>query len=571
MKRHKKILFIIVSFILLLPLTSWADEVLRLEIKGVKGPALTNVTTRLKLLQNNHLDAQAIKVFFNKAPKTIKSSLEPFGYFKADVLSQLTHQGSTWIARFTIYPGPTLTINRLDLQVTGPGRDNPALQKVVEQFPLQPGQAFNAEIYDEAKQKLFATANNQGYIKAVLDKKSVQINLKTYTADIVLHFNTNARYYIGAIHFNEAGFTEEFLRRFLPFHEGDPFSSKKLLKFQQNLTNSHYFSEINVTPELQNITNDTVPISITLRPNKSQQYNVGLGYGTFTGPRLTIGTDLRHLTKTGHHMNVQLRLSPILSGLAAQYIIPGKDPLTDQYTIGANAQRFTPKNGTSTSQTFFVGHTKNIYGWKSNLTLNYLREYYDIYTNLGTHSSRILYPNLELSRVKADHLLNPSRGYKISLNIRGASKQVFSHSTFAQSELIGKVIFSPTENSHILLRSDLGYTSVNDLTTLPLSLQFFAGGLDSVRGFPYSYFGPGRYLKIGSVEFQHRLYNDFYGAVFFDVGTAGDHFNDPLGKGVGVGLIYNSIVGPIRGYVGTGRTQGRPNHTSFELSMGRDL
>jgi translocation and assembly module TamA len=568
-----KNLSLMIVCLLLIPLTSLASDSLSYDIQGIDGSALINVKTRLQLLQATTptLTPNTISAFFRKAPKTIKSSLEPFGFFKSDVRAQLTHTGPNWIAHFKIYSGPSLIIKHIQLKVTGPGTNNPSMQKLIKNFPLQVGQVFNADLYDAAKQKLFTTANNKGYIKAVLEDKSLRINLQNDTANIILHFETNDCYYVGDIHFDEDSFTQEFLRRFLPFKENDPFSSKKLLKLQENLSNSHYFNEVNVSPDLENITDFHVPITIKLTPNKSQQYNVGLGYGTFTGPRLTLGTDLRHLTKTGHHFKMQLRLSKVISGLAAQYVIPGKNPLTDEYTIGANAQRFMPKNGSSTSQTLSIGQTKNIFGWKQSLTLNYLREYYDIYADLGKRSSRILYPSLDLSRMQTDNVLTPTRGYKVSLNLKAASKRFISHSTFVQTELAAKIIYSPTLNSRLIMRGDLGYTAVHDLSTMPLSLQFFAGGIESIRGFPYSYFGPGRYVKEGSIELQHRLKNDIFGAVFYDVGVADEHFNAPLGKGIGIGLIYYSVVGPIRGYVGLGRTAGQKHRVSFDFSVGPDL
>jgi translocation and assembly module TamA len=281
---------------------------------------------------------------------------------------------------------------------------------------------------------------------------------------------------------------------------------------------------------------------------------------------------LRHLTNTGHHLDVQLRLSPVLSGLTAQYIIPGSNPLTDQYSIGANIQRFLPKNGSSTSETLSLGHDKTIRDWKRTISLSYLRERYDIFADPSSHNSRLLFPSLNFSRIKTDNLVDTRFGSKVNFLIRGASAHVVSNTNFIQGEIKGAYIYSPTPNSRILVRGDVGYTVVKDLTILPLTVRFFAGGIDSVRGFGYSSIGPGRYLKVASLEYQHHIVGDWNGAVFYDAGTAADHFNAPLSKGVGIGIIYRSLIGPIKVYVAHRQTTP-PIHKGFgiEFSIGSDL
>ncbi len=559
---------------LVLYTTCWAGAItLRTQITGLSGPVLKNVQERLLVSQTAYgetLTPAVIETFYKNAPDNIRKALSPFGFFKPVIHTDLTHHADVWQASFTIDPGTPVRITAVDINVTGPGKDNSELAKQVTQFPLHVGQVFEATRYDKAKQNLFQTANEQGYLRATFEKKIIRIDVENHSVVISLTLNTGPRYYFGHVTFNQNTFSDKFLTRFLSFHEGDPFSSPQLIKFQQNLSNSNYFQEVNVTPDLKQIDNVEVPVDVGLKANKSQRYNLGLGYGTFTGPRLTLSTNLRHLTDTGHHMDMQLKLSQVLSGLAAQYIIPGQNPLTDQYMIGATGQKFTPKNGNSISKSVSLGYIKTMNDWKWSANATYLREHYNIIGS-PSHNSRIVYPSLSLSRINADDLINIHYGTKIDLVIRGASTKVVSNVTFAQTELKGKIIYSPTQLSRLILRGDVGYTTVQDLNTLPISLQFYAGGLDSVRGFSYSYFGPGRYLKVASIELQHRLYGKISGAVFYDIGTADNHINSPMGRGTGIGLIYESAIGPIKAYAGFGRLQGKPRHFAAEFSLGPDL
>jgi translocation and assembly module TamA len=572
MKRWLTIIIIIFASLLIIP-SAEAGQILKFKIMGVAGPALQNIQERLTALETSYgheLSAAEVNDFYKKTPDNILKALEPFGYFKATILhQQLLDQKGEWTAYFVIKPGPQLRITAIDVSLSSSGKNDPELQKLIADFPLKPGQPFLADAYEKAKNVLFQTANDQGYLQAVLDTAQVKVNLHTYSAAIILHLNTGRRFYFGSVTFGSSPFSPDFLQRFITFHQGEPFSSKTLLTFQQDLNKSRYFQQAIVSPDIKHPDGNQVPIHVALTVPKAKQYNIGVGYGTFTGPRITIGTDYRRIGTNGQHFTTQIKISSVLSGVAAKYFIPGKNPLTDQYAISADAQKFTPKNGQSFSEKFSGSYIKTIHEWQHTLSLNYLIERFRV-ENDPSEVSRILYPSYALSRIKMDNLINPTNGTSFNFSLQGASENVVSSTSFIQSEIKGKYIFSPTDLSRVIVRGDLGYTVVNDLSRLPLTLNFFAGGLGSVRGYPISSIGPGRYLETASAEFQHRIYGDFSGAVFYDVGTATNHFNNPLFRGEGVGAIYNSVIGPVTVYVGRAMSKrGKP--LNVQLSIGPDF
>jgi len=146
-----------------------------------------------------------------------------------------------------------------------------------------------------------------------------------------------------------------------------------------------------------------------------------------------------------------------------------------------------------------------------------------------------------------------------------------------QGEVQGKLFMTPFSFAHIILRGDLGYTVVNDLNDLPLSMRFFAGGMTTIRGFPDSSIGPGKYLGVASVEYRNHIAYDISGAVFYDIGTATNHFGGSsngdgpqLNRGAGVGLVYESVVGPIKVYAA--RALSKEGHPyQIEISMGPEF
>lgn len=568
MNQFKLTFIIVLALLCIMSSTLTRADSLKTTVTGLTGPALKNVQDRLNTIQQSlpdTTDRSKAESFISIAPANIRKAIEPYGYFKASIDSKLIHQHSTWTAEFFIKPGAQLPITTTDIVINGEGKNDPELVKLLQHFPLKPGQALSIEAYDNAMKTLFQTANNQGYLKTYFEKKEIRINLNNYSATIILHLNTGHRYYFGPVEFNDGPFAPAFLQRFVSFHEEQAFSSQDLLKFQQDLSSSQYFQQVLVNPEFDKTTDYRVPIQVDTVARKSQQYKFGIGYGTFTGPRFTAESEWRRVTNTGQHFNMQLKLSPVLSGLAAKYFIPGSNPLTDQYTIGANFQEFVPKNGRSFSETLSGGYVRHGKEWQYTMMLNYLRERFTINNN-PWQSSNLLYPSLNISRIKSDSLIDTHEGSAASFNLQGANQNVLSQINFIQTELKGKYLTSPTEASRIIVRGDIGYTTVKDLQKLPLTLQFFTGGPNSVRGYRYDSMGPGRYLKVGSVELQHRIYGDWSGAVFYDAGIASDHFNASPQHSRGVGIVYNSVIGPIKLYVARAdSTPGKPLRIDFNI------
>lgn len=557
-----------ISFCLLFAQSSFAGAALRIIVTGVTGDTLKNVQDQLAVEQRSfgkQLTAEDIHNFYEHAPVDVQSALKPYGYFKADVHSSLTYQTTTWVAQFQINPGPLLHITGIDLDVTGPGESNPTIQEFVHHFPLKVGDILQTKPYEDAKTSFFQVVNNEGYLKAVLIKKELRIDLAKNTAVIILHMDTGQRYYFGSINFSPSPFASGFLRRFAEFRPGDPFSPQKALKFQQNLVNSHYFTEASVTPNINDSTDYTVPTDVKLMTYKERQYKFGVGYGTFTGPRLLAGMDWRHIGDSGQHLTMLAKYSPVLTGLAAKYFIPGSNPMTDQYTLGANIQQFRPQNGNSFSETISGAYVKMIHDWQHTLSLNLLNERYT-FNNQPRRNSHELYPAYTVSHIVTDNIADPHSGRMINFTVQGASEKLFSTTSFIQCEIKAKYIFSPTDPSRIILRGDLGYTVVNDTKQLPLTLQYLAGGPGSIRGYNYGSIGPGRYLEVASAEYQHRIIDKVYGAVFYDVGTATDQFNKGFKRGDGFGFVYASPIGPVQIYLARAESKSwKPKSIIFNI------
>ncbi|WP_342219961.1 autotransporter assembly complex family protein [Rickettsiella endosymbiont of Miltochrista miniata] len=530
------------------------------------GPIQQRLDTSLQSLVDP--STEDVQFWYQHSVSEIKQSLAAYGYFKPSIKHSLKKIDANWNARYQISVGPPLKITTLKISVDSPNPD-PKITKLMADFPLHRDDIFNSEAYEDAKQKLLAKIVAEGYLSAYYSKHTILINRQAYTAKLILTLNTGPRYYFGSITFQQSILNNSLLQRYIPFKSGDPYSSTRLLKLQDNLNKSGYFQNVSIPDSLISKQNTNLPINFILSPRQSQQYTAGIGYGTDVGIRGTLGWESRYLNKAGHRLSILSQLSKIQNSLQTTYTIPGKHPNTDNYNINFAIVRKKLTQVTTTTQQLGISSLDKWRGWKRNLFLNYQIERFN-YLNQPKINSHLLTPGINLSYSKFDNPFFALHGYQLNFRLQGADKNLLSNTSFLQTEIQGKYILSWDDNSRLLFRGNVGYTLTPNLENFPPSLLFYAGGSQSVRGYAYQSLGPARYLMTGSVEYQHRLINNFYGAIFFDAGNAVNNFPINLQKGSGIGLVWASPLGPME--VTAGKALDLPGHPiRFQFTMGFDF
>lgn len=540
------------------------------QIQGLNQDLMSPVQHRLdqSLQALTQPSTEAIQFWYQHSVSDIEQTLEAYGYFKPSIKHSLKKIDASWNASYQIFVGPPLKITTLKISIEDTTQD-PKIIKLIADFPLHKGDIFRSEAYEDAKQKLLAKLVAEGYLSVYFSKHAVEINRKAYTATLLLTLNTGPRYYFGPITFQQTTLSNSLLQRYIPFKLGDPYSSTQLLKLQDNLDKSGYFQSVSIPDAPISKKNQNLPVTFILTPRPSQQYTAGIGYGTDMGIRGTLGWESRYLNKAGHRLSILSQLSKIQNSLQATYTIPGKHPNTDNYNINFAIVRKKLTQVTTTTQQLGIGSVSKWKGWQRNLFLNYQIERFN-YLNRPATNSHLLTPGINLSYSKFDNPLFALHGYQLNFRLQGADKNLLSNTSFLQTELQGKYILSWDDNSRLLFRGNVGYTFTPNLENFPPSLLFYAGGSQSVRGYAYQSLGPARYLMTGSIEYQHRLINNFYGAIFFDAGNAVNNFPINLQKGTGIGLVWASPLGPME--VTAGKALDLPGHPiRFQFTMGFDF
>lgn len=525
-------------------------------LEGIRGDLRENVLAYLSIAHPPPSPSEeAVRRLYRQAPEEIKKALQALGHYHPEIRSELAPQGERWEARFTIDPGPAVRLGKVDLKITGEGETDPPFQAMPDRLPLKPGAVLNHGLYEDAKKRLQALAAERGYFDARFTASELQVDVQRNQADIVLHFETGRRYRMGAVSFGESEFDRGFLSRFVPFQPGEPYHTSHLLALQGNLVNSDYFATVEVRLLTDQAEGDRVPIAVTLVSKKKYQISTGIGYGTDTGPRVRLGWEDRQVNLRGHRFRTELALSQIEQNATATYEIPLARPPADKLQFQAGWRHLNTATSESQQGTAGAARTRGrAGGWLETLSLNYQAEIFRVGDQTGT--SRLLLPGISWARTLADNQSDPRRGSRLSFGVKGTTRGIGSDIDLVQEQSQGKLIRPFGAKGRILLRGDLGWSRVSDFSRLPPSLRFFAGGDRSVRGYRYQSLGPedesgnvigGRYLAVGSIEYDHRIKKEWSVAVFYDAGNAMDHWNEiDLKQGTGIGARWHSPIGPIR-------------------------
>lgn len=527
------------------------------QISGIDSSLEANVRSLLSIEQqkNHHLlNEGRLQRLHDKAPEEISKALQPFGYYRPLIEKSLKQNTEdTWTASYQIQPGPALTIAEFKLTLDHSLQQDEAFQVLLKNLPFKAGDVLNHAVYDNFKASLSQYALEQGYFNAKFIQHRVEVDLESYTARIELQFAGGRRYSFGEVKLQQSVLSDALLRRYIPFKKGDPYSLEQMIELQQALNDSQYAQTIEVAPGEPDDENYEIPVIVKLTPRKPHRFTIGLGYGSDTGARGKLGWQMPRLNQQGHRLESEARVSELGYSISGNYHVPVYNPRTDQLSYNAGVIKETTDSSESTLRNLGITLKHNRGNWREYISLNYQQEDYAVADDSG--DSSLLMPGISWSRTWGKNFIHAIDGLRFDISLRGANDQLISDISFTQLQGGIKAISPLTRNNRIIARGRLGSTWTNDFNQLPSSVRFFAGGAQSVRGYAYESLGPvnedgevvgGKLLMVGSIEFEHSFNNRWGVAAFYDGGNAIDDFSEKLARGAGLGLRWQSPVGPVR-------------------------
>ncbi|WP_243373663.1 BamA/TamA family outer membrane protein [Geotalea sp. SG265] len=551
----------IVTFLLLgRPVPSMGADPVEVVVSGVEDEARTNVQEALVLplgmVREGKVDRLWLERFARQAPDKVRTALQPFGYYNARVETSLQAASR---GRFrllvNVSPGAPVRITALDVAVTGAGAGEGGLKDLVDTFPLEKGDILLQHPYDQAKGGLKSAAEELGYLDAKFTAHEIRIDPTRTSARIRLVMDTGERYFFDGARIEGApDYPDRFLRRYLSFKSGEPFSYSRLGQTQLNFNNSERFKEIMVTPLREEVRDHAIPVSVQLKQNYRRSLRPGIGYGTDTGGRFSLRYRDLNMLQRGHEYFANLFISQRLQGFASGYVIPDADDIRSSTSLQLNLQR---EITTYTSRLVALELDKNRSFGKGELGTAYIRIQREGFT-IGSQnsSSRLVLPGIRFTKDHYGDRVRPEKGFRYFFDLRGTHQLIGSDVGLVQFIAEGSNLMPLPWRLSLHTRAKVGFTLLNDpMADLPASLRFFAGGDQSVRGYSYKSLGPrdatgqvvgGKHLLVGSVELERALFKDWGVSLFYDAGNAFNTFTSvKIYRGAGIGLHYYTRVGAL--------------------------
>jgi translocation and assembly module TamA len=557
------------------PLLNAAEPLIAL--RGVPTELQSNLRAGLSL-STETCDAPAwrIKRLFRRADNELDQAARALGYYQIKVEKNLQFKTECWEANFSINPGNPVYLNEVEIAILGEAQSDATFSKLLQTSPVKKGSQVHHGQYEALKSDIERIAAERGYFDGRFARSELKIDPQANQASIALHYQSGKRFRIGQMALDQQTYDPELLQRYIKIQSGDPYDAAALSDMHRALADSGYFQSVSVKPDFKGAKDGTIDVYVALEPVKRMAYRIGLGAATDTGPRFSLGYERRRLNRFGHRLESKIVLSQVDSSLGLEYLIPVQQPHIDQISFRTGYRQLDTDTSTSNTATLGIRAIGSRNGWSETRYLDWISEE----SKIGNETTKatLLVPGISWSQTKADNRMLPRKGYRLSLELKGAEEALFSDVRFFQLQAAAKWIY-PLGAGRLLIRGDTGLTLTEDFNQLPASYRFFAGGDQSVRGYGYQALGPkdsdgevvgGRYLLSGSVEYEYPIKGDWSAALFIDAGNAVDSWDEGLKQSVGIGLRWRSPVGPIRLDLAV------PEDTSedsfrIHFSMGADL
>jgi translocation and assembly module TamA len=471
----------------------------------------------------------------------------------------------------TVEPGEPVRVRRADIAIIGDGHDDPYLEEELDEFVPREGSVLDHPAYEASKARVSRRLAERGYFDADFSARRVAVTRAEQAADIELVWTSGERYDMGVTRIVQTPrevVDNSLLERLVYWEEGQYYHQGRLDRLRTSLNRLDYFSRVDITPRPEEAEDGRVPVDVALTPAKRDVYTAGLSYGTDSGPGIRLGLERRYVNRRGHKALSQLDYASKRKTLTLQYRIPAFRWLDGWYTASLQAAD-EQTDYIDTRRVEFVASRSGQYNRQLNLvaSLHALRERWayeyeaddDPTTPPVYRYATFTYPSLRATYVDLDDALFPRGGYSGSLLLRGGAEGAGSEASFAQLHARAHWYLGIGDSDRLILRGEFGRTETSALVDMPPSLRFYAGGDGSIRGYEFREVGPrvvdadnegfalgARHVITASAEYEHYFRGGPWGlGAFVDTGSAFDGSPD-LRTGVGVGLRWQTPVGPLR-------------------------
>ncbi|MBM4183833.1 MAG: hypothetical protein FJ207_06345 [Gemmatimonadetes bacterium] len=502
---------------------------------------------------------------------------------------------------------------------------------LLNELPIRAGDRWSSLRLDATRDTLVRRLNNRGYPYADVLRQTVFPAGEPYHAHVTFEVEAGTRAVYGDIQVSGIDhLSESTILRTLPFRSGDPFRVGQLVDAQARLFGLELVTSASINPDLSSPADSTVALQVQVQEGDPYRVRAGAGWSRSECLNAESRWTSRNFFGGGRVLQVRGRLANILASewhetWGCRQV--GTDEYTDLTWLAAvdfsQPWIFSTRNRFSAS---LFGERQSIpevfirksfglqlaliraVGPQTPLTLSYRPELSSLDAaeillcsgflvcteqdiDVLTRAQRVAPVGLNLTRDLSNNLLNPTRGYRLIVDLEHAARWTGSQFRYDRalvegtwySRLVGPAVLATRiRGGWVGSGGEAGTTDI-----IPPQKRYYAGGANSVRGFAQSRLGPrvlladttallgicskseiadltcdatgarfdsrpigGTRVLEGNAEVRVPLGTDLEAVTFMDFGQVWSNGQqvslEALEFTPGLGLRYLSPVGPLR-------------------------
>ena len=359
----------------------------------------------------------------------------------------------------------------------------------------------------------------------------------------------------------------DHLNQYLSFKRGQCFKEELMNESRLALRQSGLFTQVFMQPSHQVNEQGEVDIDISVTEREHRTLSLGLNYSSDIGPALNIGWEHRNLFSHSEKLDLQLQLAEDTQLFDAEITRPFFIREDQFLKLGLTLEEEESEAFKSTELSISASVERKLNrNWLASIGAEYGYDRVEDNAIDDVEDFALLRFPSHVAWDNRDNWLNPSRGMVIRTEIAPYIDTLNDDISFTRVELKSSLYRSflklGRRKSVFAVRTAMGGIIGDDTLTIPASERFYVGGGGSVRGYDFQSVGPldesrdplgGRSYFETSVEWRLPLLKDYGlvsfidgGAVFDDTSPDFQKLDQEMQWGLGLGVRYYSILGPLR-------------------------
>lgn len=493
-------------------------------------------------------------------PNLIKA-LHSLAYYNAKVEVSVDFENQTSQIEFKVETGPVYPLASFDILSVGNQNFNSFCKEInLSELGITIGTPAFPKSILEAEEFLLLKMEKLGYPLAKIEKQEVFADQITHSIHVILHLNPGPLCYFGEVTFKgHKRVSPLFFGKKIAWCGGDIYDPCKIEKTQCALEASGLFSSITITHGQEVSDQGLIPIEIEVIESKQRSIGAGIGYSTDDGFGVLAEWEHRNVRGRGEKVSFKTLVAQRLQEGQLAYVIPDFCKAKQDLIWLAEVLRQTTKGYHASSYSFSGIIERQLNDWTR-------ISYGGMYKRLrDTHSDNnrsfdLLKTPFHLRWSNTNSLLDPSSGATLNLKIVPSLQVRRPDFGYCINTLSGTFYFPLSKDRRWILagKATLGSIFGEKRHTIPPSERFYAGNENLMRGYHYMTVSPlrhnepigGRSMMIYSLEARLRATETFGWVFFYDFGNVYESYLPELNKkilqSIGVGLRYNTPVGPLR-------------------------